>query len=83
MESIQQEQIKYQCLKDVTHRKEIVLAQIKANNKEVGYMWKSLFAKQPKKKKSKGTVVSTIMKTGVGVFDALVLAWKIYRKFKK
>ncbi len=83
MESIQQEQIKYQTLKDVTHRKEIVLAQIKANNKELTYLGKSLFAKQPKKKKSKGSVISTVLKTGVGVFDALVLAWKIYRKFKK
>ncbi|MCD8296900.1 MAG: hypothetical protein LUC88_04945 [Prevotella sp.] len=83
MESIQENQIKYQCLKDVTHRKEMVLAQIKANNKEVGYLWKSLFAKQPKSKKSKGSVISNVLKTGVGVFDAVVLAWKVYRKFKK
>lgn len=83
MDNIQQEQIKYQSLKDVTHRKEIVLAQIKANNKEMMYLGKSLFVKQPNKKKGKGSVVSTVLKTGVGVFDALVLVWKIYRKFKK
>ncbi|MCD8290851.1 MAG: hypothetical protein LUC91_05040 [Prevotella sp.] len=83
MDNTQQEQRKYQTLSDIRHRKEMALAQIRANNKEMGFLWKSLFDKHQPKKSGKAFTVSSVLKTGIGVFDGILFVWKIYRKFKK
>ncbi len=74
--------VKYDSLSDIRHQKEMALAKIRANNKEIGFLWKSIFEK-PKKSNTPQLTFSNVMKTGIGVFDALLFAWKMYRRFKR
>ncbi len=83
MDNTQIHQIKYNSLDDIRHRKEMALAQIRANNKEMGFLWKGLFERHQPKRNSKAFTVSSILKTGIGVFDGVLFIWKLYRKFKR
>jgi hypothetical protein len=71
----------YRTLHEIRLRKEVVLSEIRRDNERMNILWKDLFRK-PKPQK-KGFTLSTIMTTGAGLADGFMLAWKLYRKFKK
>ncbi len=74
--------IKYHSLEDIKHQKEMALTKIRSNNKEMSFLWKTL-TERPKQSSGKTFTFSNVMKTGIGVFDGLLLVWKLYRKFKR
>ena len=74
----------YDSLEQIRVRKEQLLTELRNDDKQMKNMWNSLFHKpaatsniMPSKR------INALMTTSVGIFDATLLAWKLYRKFKK
>lgn len=74
----------YTTLRSIEERKAQLLKEIRKDNNQINKLRKQLFAKPTAlaNRKSKMNVQS-LMSTGAGVFDGLLLIWKLYRKFKK
>ena len=73
---------KYNTLHEIRLRKEVILSEIRRDNMQINNLCKELFRK-PEPKKNNGFSLSSIMSTGAGLADGFILAWKLYRKFKK
>ena len=73
----------YSSLREIRQRKEALLHDIRRDNKQMGKLWKDLFAKPEKSSRKKGFNLTSLMGTGMGVIDGALLAWKLYRKFKR
>ena len=71
----------YRSLEEIRTKKEDILAKIRLDNKETSILWKSLFKKDEQQKK--GLTLASVLNTGMGLADGFILAWKLYRKFKK
>lgn len=79
------EQIKYNSLNEIRLRKELLQKDIEADDEKIKILWKSLFKKPDALSKSASTSkrLSSLFSIGAGAFDGAILAWKLYRKFKK
>ena len=77
--------IEYRSLNDIRLRKEALRKSIEADDKKIKTLWNSLFTKPDafKKDASRGKRLQSMMSIGMGAFDGALLAWKLYRKFKK
>lgn len=73
----------YRSLEEIQARKDVLLAELRNSNKEINKHWKELFGNKNTKRKRNGFSMSSLMSTSVGVFDGIVLLWKLYRKFKR
>ena len=71
----------YNTLQEIRLRKQVLLSEIKRNNHQINILWKNMFRKPEPKKK--GLTLASLMTTGAGLADGFMLAWKLYRKFKK
>jgi len=71
----------YNTLQEIRLRKQVLLSEIKRNNQQMNILWKNMFRKPEPKKK--GLTLASLMTTGAGLADGFMLAWKLYRKFKK
>ena len=71
----------YNTLQEIRLRKQVLLSEIKRNNQHINILWKNMFRKPEPKKK--GLTLASLMTTGAGLADGFMLAWKLYRKFKK
>lgn len=79
------EQLQYASLNDIRLRKEKLQREIEADDAKIKTLWKSLFVKPDvlSKSASKGKRLQSLLSVGAGAFDGALLAWKLYRKFKK
>ena len=79
------EQLQYASLNDIRLRKENLQREIEADDAKIKTLWKSLFVKPDvlSKSASKGKRLQSLLSVGAGAFDGALLAWKLYRKFKK
>lgn len=74
----------YTTLRSIEERKKQLLKEIRKDNHQINKLRKQLFAKPTALTSRKNRMsVQGLMSTGAGVFDGLLLAWKLYRKFKK
>ena len=75
----------YNSLNDIRLRTEALRQRIEADDETIKTRWISLFAKPDafKKDASRGKRLQSMMSIGMGAFDGALLAWKLYRKFKK
>ena len=71
----------YNTLQEIRLRKQVLLSEIKRNNQQMNILWKNMFRKPEPKKK--GLTLASLMTTSAGLADGFMLAWKLYRKFKK
>ena len=71
----------YNTLHEIRLRKEAILTEIRMDNQQMNVLWKDLFRKPEPKKK--GFTLTSLMSAGAVVADGFMLAWKLYRKFKK
>ena len=72
----------YHSLEDIRRRKEEVRGCIHDENEKIKVLWNSLFHKpQTDMPLTPARRWSKWMNTGVGLFDAALLGWKLYRKF--
>ena len=72
----------YNTLHEIRLRKELILSEIRRDNQQINVLWKELFRK-PEQNRKKGFTRASLMTTGAGLADGFMLAWKLYRKFKK
>lgn len=71
-------------LDEIDLRKDILRDKVHENEKQIRSLWNDLFRKSdnmssvmPSKR------ISSLMSTGAGVLDGVILGWKLYRKFKR
>ena len=70
-------------LEEIVMRKEYVLAEIHRDDEKIKKLWASLFHAPNLSSSTPSKRITGFMNAGVGVCDGLLLAWKLYRKFKK
>jgi len=77
--------IEYRSLNDIRLRKEALRKSIEADDKKIKALWNSLFTKPDafSKEASRGRRIASMISVGTGAFDGALLAWKLYRKFKR
>jgi len=76
------ETTRFNSLLELQLRKEQLRNAIGKDGASISDKFKSLFAK-PKVKQKRGFNMSSLVNTGAGALDGLVLAWKLYRKFHR
>lgn len=72
----------YRSLEELQRGKEQILEKIRKDSADFGSKWHSMFYDNTASSK-KGLNMSTLINTGAGLFDGFMLAWKLYKKFKK
>ena len=79
------ELIQYSSLNEIRLRKELLRKDIEADDAKIKALWKSLFTKPDalSKKATPGKRMQSLFSIGAGAFDGALLAWKLYRKFKR
>ena len=75
----------YTTLRSIEERKLQLLKEIRKDNQQINKLRKQLFAKPTALTTRRGRKMNVqgLMATSAGVFDGLLLVWKLYRKFKK
>ncbi len=74
----------YTTLRSIEERKLQLLKEIRKDSDKMNKLRKQLFTKPEALTTRRGKLnMHGLMSTGAGVFDGLLLAWKLYRKFKK
>ena len=69
----------YRTLSEIRLRKAQLLTDITKESKQISTLWDSMFHK-PQKSSAPTKRISGLMATGVGVADAVILGWKLYRR---
>lgn len=77
------QQNNYTTLQDIQARRSQLLEGIRKDGERMSVLKKELFGKNVAPRKGGRMSMSSMINTGAGVFDGLMLAWKLYRKFKK
>ena len=74
----------YRSLEEIRDRKDLLLQEIRRDDQQIKTLWGELFPKQqPMAALTPSKRISSLMATGAGVLDGILLGWKLYRKFKK
>jgi len=72
----------YRSLQEIRDRKDALLNEIRKDDQQMRTHWNSLFHKPSNQLVSTPSrKLNTLMTTGAGVLDGIILAWKLYRKF--
>lgn len=73
-------QMEFHTIRDIRQQRENVLSDIRKDSDQMETLWKGMFKHEQKKK---GLTVASVLNTGTGLLDGLLLVWKLYRKFKR
>lgn len=75
----------YKNIEEIQARKALLLKDIQKDGEKIDLQWHSLFRKPTAlaKTATPSQRIGSILSSGAGVLDGLILAWKLYRKFKK
>ena len=79
------DQIQYSSLNEIRLRKELLRRDIEADDAKIKALWRSLFVGPDalSKKAMPSKRMQSLFSIGAGAFDGALLAWKLYRKFKR
>lgn len=83
METTNQNTHTIHTLEEIVMRKNIVLESIHEDDKKIKELWGSLFHSNDPSSKTPAKRITGFLNIGAGVLDGAILAWKLYRKFKK
>lgn len=80
--------ISYASLSEITQRKQKLLECIKQDDEQIKTLWRDLFGKSSADTSSFKSALPSkrlagMLNMGAGIFDGIILGWKLYRKFKK
>lgn len=81
MNTIENKRPAFGSMREISQQRKKILTEIRKDNEEMGLLWKDLFRSNAPKKK--GITFTSILSTGTGLLDGALLAWKLYRKFKR
>ena len=75
----------YRSLEAIQARKDYLLKDIRNDDEKIRNLWGALFHKPDMLVSSKtpSKRFNSLMTTGAGVFDGIIMAWKLYKKFGK
>lgn len=74
----------YRSLDEIRDRKDALLDEIRKDDQQMKRLWGQLFTKpEPLSALTPSKRISSLVSTGAGVFDGILLGWKLYRKFKR
>ena len=75
----------YHSIEEIRSRKALLQKDIQADEAKIDEKWHSLFRKPQAltKAATPSQRVMSIVNSGAGVLDGILLVWKLYRKFKK
>lgn len=75
----------YTTIEEIQLRKTMLQTEIQKDSNKLSNEWRSLFKKPEAldRKASPTKRFNSLLSTGAGLFDAMILGWKLYRKFKK
>lgn len=71
----------YRSLDEIRLRKAQLLKEINKDSSKMEGIWNTLFHQPKKSQLTPTSRFSSMLKTGAGVLDGLILGWKLYRKF--
>ncbi len=79
------ENMEYRSLTDIRLRKEALRKDIEADDAKIKALWKSIFTCPDafSRNASRSKRLTSLISIGMGTVDGALLAWKLYRKFKK
>ncbi len=79
------DQIQYSSLNEIRLRKELLRRDIEADDAKIKAFWNALFVRPDalSKKATPSKRMQSLFSIGAGAFDGALLAWKLYRKFKR
>ena len=84
METASKRTASYRSLDEIRDRKDVLLADIRKDDQQIKALWGQLFAKrEPISALTPSKRISSLMTTGAGILDGILLGWKLYRKFKR
>lgn len=74
----------FRSLDEIRDRKDLLLTDIRKDDQQIKALWGQLFSRpEPISALTPSRRISSLMATGAGVFDGILLGWKLYRKFKR
>lgn len=75
----------YSTLEEIRMRKTLLLKDIQKDGDRIDHQWHSLFHRPHgiSKSATPSKRIGSFMNIGAGFIDGVLLAWKLYRKFKK
>lgn len=75
----------YRTIEEIRMRKALLQKDIRQDSEKIDRQWHSLFQRPQglAKTASPSKRIGTFMNMGAGFIDGAMLAWKLYRKFKK
>lgn len=72
----------YKSLAEIRARKEFLRSEIQQDDEKIQELWNSLFAKHEENlPMTPSKRLSSLFNLGGGILDAVLLGWKLYRKF--
>lgn len=75
--------LQFKSLSDIRAYKDTLHGEIKKDEEQIGLLWNDLFHTSESKENPSPTQRFTNMfNIGAGIFDGIILGWKLYRKFK-
>ncbi|WP_373803081.1 hypothetical protein [Bacteroides heparinolyticus] len=69
----------FRTLDDIKIRKEELRKEMSAQSKQIQGHWEYLFYKS--EESSTSSKMMSMMNTGIGIIDGILLGWKLYRRF--
>jgi hypothetical protein len=74
----------YGSLDDIIRRKSELKQDLTTSEKKIGKLWNTLFTPdKPRGVQTPSMRLKGLFSTGAGLFDGILLGWKLYRRFLK
>lgn len=73
----------FKSLNDIRKYKEDLRKMIRCDEKDIAAKWNELFHKEEDVPQNKAQKLTRMLSLGTGVFDGVMLGWKLYRKYKQ
>ncbi len=75
----------YRSLTDLERRRRKLKSEILSRERVMTSLWRSIVHKKPHHKPllGRGQRLTGLLTTGVSIIDGAVLAWRLYRKFRR
>jgi hypothetical protein len=75
---------KYTSLEQIRDSKGLLQGDLRNSEKQIQQLWGQLFTKpEPLSALTPTKRFSSLLSTGAGILDGVILGWKLYRKFKR
>lgn len=73
----------FRSLNDIREYKEELRQKIHDDEERIAKGWNDLFHKEEQAPKNKAQRIAQMLSLGTGVFDGVMLGWKLYRKYQE